>query len=589
MSREFRWQFALLLGVTATVLLAGIGLRDPWPADEPRFALIARDMVESGQWLFPRVSGILYPDKPPLFFWVVAICYALTGSLNIAILLPAALAGVGVVALVTDLARRLWGEDTAIYCGALLLVMLQFPLQMKTGQIDGFLCLLTTLGLYGLARHLLLGPSWGWYAIAGAAAGLGIITKGVGFLPLLLLIPFAFARRAHWPVARLNRADWRWSLAPLALIAAVALWLGPMLLAVTESGDLQLLQYRDNILLHQTVTRYADSWGHIKPPWYLVTHAASWLWLPIPLLLPWLIPAWRRDLEDRNAPILLFGSWVILVLLFFSFSDGKRSLYIFPAAPAVALVAGYHARELLARCSVRRALLGLALVVGALLAAGGAWLRLHPGELASLNPDAALISLVATRVMIIGLLALGFALALRVRRAALAWAATVMTVFVGVSTAVYPALDASRSGAEVIEAVRRELPPGSTLGFAGWPEQFLLQWNGPAVHFGFRREDRAEIEDAVTWLSRGLNNRLLVSGKLLNDCFDRDRLVDVGTGHRREWFIADRSALSRDCRWAEAPIERIVFYRPPRSTSLRVSKEPRSVYRHAEVAMVGGG
>ena len=182
---------------TALILLTGIGLRDPWPSDEPRFALIARDMVESGQWLFPRVGGDLYPDKPPLYFWVVGVFYWITGSLKVAILLPSAVAGIGVIALVSDLARRLWNEETAIFCGGLLLVMLQFPLQMKSGQIDGFLCLLTTLGLYGLARHLLIGPSWGWYAAAGAATGLAIITKGVGFLPLLILLPFAWARRAR--------------------------------------------------------------------------------------------------------------------------------------------------------------------------------------------------------------------------------------------------------------------------------------------------------------------------------------------------------------------------------------------------------
>ena len=55
-----------LLLIALVVLGAGLGLRDPWPADEPRFALIAREMVESGQWLFPMRGGELYPDKPPL-------------------------------------------------------------------------------------------------------------------------------------------------------------------------------------------------------------------------------------------------------------------------------------------------------------------------------------------------------------------------------------------------------------------------------------------------------------------------------------------------------------------------------------------
>ena len=44
----------------ALLILAGYGLRDPWPADEPRFASIARDMVATGDWLIPRAGGDLY-------------------------------------------------------------------------------------------------------------------------------------------------------------------------------------------------------------------------------------------------------------------------------------------------------------------------------------------------------------------------------------------------------------------------------------------------------------------------------------------------------------------------------------------------
>jgi 4-amino-4-deoxy-L-arabinose transferase-like glycosyltransferase len=63
----------LWLGLAVLVLIGtGLGMRDPWPADEPRFALIARDMVATGQWLFPRVGGDLYPDKPPIFFWILS-------------------------------------------------------------------------------------------------------------------------------------------------------------------------------------------------------------------------------------------------------------------------------------------------------------------------------------------------------------------------------------------------------------------------------------------------------------------------------------------------------------------------------------
>jgi 4-amino-4-deoxy-L-arabinose transferase-like glycosyltransferase len=75
-----RRQLALLLGVSFFVLAAGLGLRSPWPPDEPRFALIARDMAVHGNWLLPTVGGVLYPDKPPLFFWVVAVLYRVVRS-----------------------------------------------------------------------------------------------------------------------------------------------------------------------------------------------------------------------------------------------------------------------------------------------------------------------------------------------------------------------------------------------------------------------------------------------------------------------------------------------------------------------------
>ena len=58
---------------------------------------------------------------------------------------------------------------------------------MRGAQIDPFLCLLSTFSLYALLRHLLLGPAWQWYFAGAVAGGLGVVTKGVGVLPLLLL------------------------------------------------------------------------------------------------------------------------------------------------------------------------------------------------------------------------------------------------------------------------------------------------------------------------------------------------------------------------------------------------------------------
>ena len=86
-------QELIWFGVFALLLLGiGIGLRDPWPSDEPRFALVAHWMVEHGQWLFPHRGRELYPDKPPVFMWLQALSYLVTRSWRVAFLLPSLLA-----------------------------------------------------------------------------------------------------------------------------------------------------------------------------------------------------------------------------------------------------------------------------------------------------------------------------------------------------------------------------------------------------------------------------------------------------------------------------------------------------------------
>jgi len=540
--------FIALLLATAVILAAGIGLRDPWPADEPRFALIARDMVESGQWLFPHVAGVLYPDKPPLFFWLVAAFYELTGSIRVAILLPGVLSGLLILALVVDLGRRLWGRETGLSCGIVLLAMVQFPLQMKSGQIDATLAAMTTAGLYGFARHLLLGPDWRWYAAAGFFSGLGVITKGVGFLPFLVLVPFVVAQRHNWTLpAHAAVRDARWLLAPVAFPLAIALWFVPMLAASTLSGDPGLADYRDDILFHQTVTRYVDAWHHSKPFWYLWANAVPWLWLPATLLLPWLVPAWRGNLRDKCAPVLLLGGWVLLVLLFFSLSSGKRSVYILPALPAVALLVGLHARQLFAKPAVCGVLAAFTLLLPSLLIGLGMYALMNPHDLAGWITDGFVVARVALAVTATGIVMLAAGLVAVTTRRPVGMAAAVAAFWLGYGLLVAPAIDPVRSGSGLIERVAGQVPQDAALGFVAWPEQFMLQWRGEAVHFGFRRNPQDEIRDAAAWVQAAPDRRLLIPERLLEPCFGTDRVAAVGLAHRRHWVLADGGAVRDGC------------------------------------------
>jgi 4-amino-4-deoxy-L-arabinose transferase-like glycosyltransferase len=544
-ARAVSMDVLLLVGLGLLVLASGFGLRDPWPADEPRFALIARDMVSSGEWLFPAVGGDLYQDKPPLFFWFIAAACALTGSLRFSFLLPSLLAGIGTLLLVYDLGRRLWDRGAGLVAALALLFSVQFSMQAHFAQIDALLCFWTTLSLYGLCRHLLLGHGWRWYALGGCAAGLGVITKGVGFLPLLILIPYAIARVRRWPLPRLEPAGWRWALAPAAFVAAISLWLVPMLIA--SAGDPQLAAYRDEILFQQTVTRYASAWHHEKPFYYLLLVMLG-LWQPVISLLPWLVSRWRERWRERDARILLLLGWVGLVLLFFSASAGKRGVYILPALPAFVLATGPWIRGLAQRPDVQRTIFGLALALVVLFGLAYAWLAaIDPGRGQELMQRYGVPTLLPLL-----LIAIAGAVALRAagaRRPLHAWAGVFTVTWLVAGWWVMPQLDADRSGKRFIVQLERMADPGRELGLLGYKEQFLLHLSRPTVNFGHARwrEGDRESFDAARWLAADPERQLLVPGDRLAPCFEDARVrVEVGTTSRERWWLVSEP-VDADC------------------------------------------
>ncbi|WP_312184042.1 ArnT family glycosyltransferase, partial [Massilia timonae] len=476
------WIAALLIAA----LFAGIGLRDPWPADEPRFAQVAREMVESGQWLFPTRGSEFYPDKPPVFMWLIALFYQLTGQLKIAFLLPSALAGLGTLWLVFDLGRRLWGEKVARSAVLALAFTPQFLLQAKGAQIDALVCFWITLGCYGLLRHFLLGPAWGWYAASWVAMALGIVTKGVGFLPALMLIPLAIWGR---PATASGRQTWSvrawWG--PALLLGTLALWLVPMWIAVERIQSPELLAYRDNILLRQTAERYANAWHHIKPWHYYLTIALPSMWFPLAVLFLLRLRSIRK-LWPSSAALRVLLSWVALVLIFFSISPGKREVYILPALPMFALALAYVWEQ--APAEGRR---GTAVVLRAALAIMGLLLILlaavalfTPAHLPSRADDYAdAVAALAPGLLVLGLALSGIVWLLRKRALFEQLALASVLTWLFVSLWLWPILNPHRTPRAIMQELERRLAPEAEVGMLEFKEQFLLFADRPVVHFSY--------------------------------------------------------------------------------------------------------
>lgn len=539
---------ALVLLLALVALGAGIGLRDPSPPDEPRFALAAKAMVETGDWLVPRRGSEVYTQKPPPFMWLQAASYTVVRDWQVAFLLPSLLAGMGTLWLTWDLARRLWGRRTGIHAALALLVTLQFGLQAKRGQIDMVLVLFTTLALWAFARHLLIRRDLRMLVLGGIAAGVGTVTKGVGFLPLLLFLPWLLLPSgARGPAMR---RGFTWALA--GFIAGALVWLGPMLWRVLTSGDPVLHAYARDILLRQTGQRYVDPWHHHQPPWYYVQVMLT-LWLPGALLLPWLLPAWWRRLRRRNPRQWLLLGWGLLVLLFFTLSPAKREVYLLPALPAFCLAAAPLLPGLLRRRGVRLTLLGYVLVMSVVLVLlGGLGFSDVGGHASQLAGSRGMDGADADRFFL-GLVTMGLAglvavLALRTRQALAATVLFTVSLWMGYGFALAPALDASSSARALMQDVDEQLGPATELGLVGWSEQHLLQAGRPARDFGYSQPLSIQWARAAAWLSAAPGTRwLLVSDEALSPCVDTELATLAGRSNRRDWWLVPASAWQLDC------------------------------------------
>ena len=557
-SAQQRREWLLFLLFAFVLIAAGIGLRDPWPADEPRFALSAKQMVASGNWLIPHRGSELYSDKPPAFMAMEAAAYTVLGSWRVAFLLPSLLAALGSLWLIYDLARRLWDHRTGLYAAAGLLMAFQFVYQAKRAQIDPTVTFFITLANYGLLRHFLLGPDWRAYWLGCLAAGLGVITKGVGVLALFMFLPYVFARFGHWQhVASTNRATLRWLGGAVAFVAATALWLVPMLLAVRNNPAPEYAAYAHDILFRQTAGRYTDSWDHQHPFWYYGGVIIAG-WLPLVLVLPGVIPRWRDALRNRDARILLPLVWVILIVVFFSFPKGKRDVYIMPALPMFALIAAPYLHDLLQRLWARRVALAVSLVLGLCFLGVGLWAMLgHPAFARDLAEQRGF----ADGGRALWWLFVALAACLLGSAAIFRLARSVMGLFVGVaglwflwSFYAYPLLNDSSSAAGVMRRTGEIIGPNAELGLVAWKEQNLLHADRPATDFGFVRPWHAQLGDAIRWLEAAPDKRwIFILAEPMTPCVDRSKSTYVGHANRREWWLFRADAIVPACAGGKVP------------------------------------
>ncbi|MEQ8345130.1 MAG: phospholipid carrier-dependent glycosyltransferase [Sneathiellaceae bacterium] len=337
---RFWLDLALVALLGGGFFLLALGGRPYANPDEGRYASIAAEMLASGDWQTPRVNGVQYLYKPPLFYWLEASAARTFGLTPFGLRLAPLLVAVFGLCATYAAGRALFDRRTALWGAGLLGSAFLYYVTSRFLSLDLTLGVFTAAGLFafiagidmpdGWPRRLLL---WSLYV----CAALAVMTKGLVAAVLIgLTVLLWLAATGRWRL--LARAEL--PIGTLLFLLVAAPWHIAMTIDHPAFFDFYFIREHFERFLTREHHRYEPAW------FFLAVLAVG--------ALPWtpLLPAAWRDLggwwRQRRAPVapdgrgggtLFLAIASLAVLAFFSLSSSKLIPYILPLFPPLALLA----------------------------------------------------------------------------------------------------------------------------------------------------------------------------------------------------------------------------------------------------------
>jgi 4-amino-4-deoxy-L-arabinose transferase-like glycosyltransferase len=343
---------AAFLWLAATAWLRPLAL-----PDEGRYVGVAWEMLTSGDWLVPKLDGLPYFHKPPLFYWLTATALSVSDSAIAARVAPLFGAVLGAGGLFY-FARRWAGRDTAV---AGLLATVTAPIYFFGAQyanLDMLVAGCIAATILAFAHAALLGradPTWKrTVVLAYVLCALGVLAKGlIGIvLPGMVLFLWLVSERRFKTMFELL-----WWPGILCFLAVAAPWF-----VLMQREFPSFLHY---FFVVQHFQRFSEAgFNNPRPAWFYPVVLAG-------ALLPWSLwwagsarREWREKSDAASARRLMLV-WAIGITVFFSLPRSKLAGYILPVVPALIYLAADAATALRARSARWRS----AWRIGALVAA----------------------------------------------------------------------------------------------------------------------------------------------------------------------------------------------------------------------------
>lgn len=313
-----------------------IGLIDP---DEPFYSQTVHEMVETGDWITPKIYGQPQFEKPILYYWMVAVSYKIFGETEFAGRVPAALPATLAVLLVYAFGCRVFNRRTAFLSGLILATGLEYCIMARLMLTDIALALFFAgsmfslwLALRGESRRNL------WVFAHLAFGGLAFLIKG----PIGTLVPlmggFLFARLTRRKLPYSGPGFW-WGVA--FYLAINVPWYSAMF-AWYPRQFWDDFFWRDNILRLFRAEHPANNHFY----YYIgILLLGSIPWMPVAAVATWRL--FRGALRDER--LLFLWCWVLTSFLFLTLAQSKIPSYIFYLFVPLAVLGGTALEDIIAR------------------------------------------------------------------------------------------------------------------------------------------------------------------------------------------------------------------------------------------------
>ena len=314
-----------------------LGQRDLFDPDEGRYAGIPAAMVDTGDWLTPRLNDFKYFEKPVLQYWGTAAAFTVIGKSNASARLWPALLGFSAALFAMLVAFRLYGGRAAIYT---FLLSISYLMVVAFGHyltLDMALSAFVVMGIGSLviahSNRESETQTRNWMLAGWAALALATLTKGL----VAVVLPAAAV-----VVYSLWQRDWvLWK--KLHLFKGALLFLlitAPWFVAVSIANP----EFAEFFFIHEHFDRYTSEVHNREGPIYYF----------IPVLLlgvsPWIITSLRslvspgfRLLPDKPGqfdPERFMWAFIVVTFCFFSLGQSKLPGYILPILPIIAVISG---------------------------------------------------------------------------------------------------------------------------------------------------------------------------------------------------------------------------------------------------------